>query len=225
MYRPCTNKYILCTAHVQLCIFISKFIVLGIFNVYIQTHCFSTPVCHGLHAFLELEHAMYIPGTYIKCTKTYFLVHVLESKNLQEGRIELRISSRVYSSLSHCASSVDTTEFTVIIYVYCFTWRLVTYVQRRTSSPIRPRHDVVGLSLHMDLFKPRPAAKHWQGWEERMWRRILARWRKSQGLERWPVAVHCVQLTPCSDRLTGFAPDSRIGWPGPVARPPACWSQ
>ena len=50
-----------------------------------------------------------------------------------------------------------------------------------------------------------------------MWRRTPARWRKSgfKSLlsERWPVAV---QLTSCpglddDDRLTGAAPDSRIG--------------
>ncbi len=55
-----------------------------------------------------------------------------------------------------------------------------------------------------------------------MWQHTLALWRKSQQLERRPVAV---LLTSCSDRLTWPAPDSRIGGPLPVARQPACRSQ
>ena len=40
-----------------------------------------------------------------------------------------------------------------MIYVFCSTWRLVTYVRCRTTRPTRPRHDVARQSLHMDLFK------------------------------------------------------------------------
>ena len=58
-------------------------------------------------------------------------------------------------SLNHCptSSSVDTKAPTVVVYEYCLTWRLVTYVRRRTSRPTSPRHNVAGPSLHMDLFK------------------------------------------------------------------------
>ena len=41
----------------------------------------------------------------------------------------------------------------VTVYVYCFTWRLVTYVRRRTSSAPRPRHDGAGPSIDIDLFE------------------------------------------------------------------------
>ena len=41
----------------------------------------------------------------------------------------------------------------VMVYVFCSTGRLVTYVWRRTTRPTRPRHDVAGQGLHMDLFK------------------------------------------------------------------------
>ena len=41
----------------------------------------------------------------------------------------------------------------VTVYVYSFTWRLVTYVRRRTSRAPRPRHDVAGPSIDMDLFE------------------------------------------------------------------------
>ena len=133
------------------------------------------------------------------------------------ARIEQRTSLIVSSNLNHCASSVDATCHTIIAYVYCSTWRLVTYVRRRTSRPTRPRHDVAGPSLPMDLFKAKTGGGAGQGLgpgrEAQMWRRTLARWRKSQRLERWLVAV---QLTSCHDRLTGPAPDSRIGGPGPV---------
>ena len=121
------------------------------------------------------------------------------------------------SRLNHYSSSVDGSEVICIVYAYCTTWRLVTYVRRRTSRPTRPRHDVAGPSLHMDLFKAKTGGGAGQGLgpgrEAQMWRRTLARWRKSQRLERWLVAV---QLTSCHDRLTGPAPDSRIGGPGPV---------
>ena len=58
---------------------------------------------------------------------------------------------------NHFASSDDVTILTNKVHVYCSTWRLVTYVQRRTSRPTRPRHDVAGPSLHMDLFKTEPS--------------------------------------------------------------------
>ena len=206
MYSTCTIMYI------------QKFIVHGINNVYTHTYCFSIHVCE--HICIALVHAMDIPGTYIKCTKTYFLVHVLEKQKLQEGRIEPRISHRVSSSLNHCASNIGTLQFIVMIYVYCSTWRLVTYVWCRNSRPTRPRHNVAGRASTWISLKPRPAVK--QGLEARMWRRTPARWRKSPRLEMWLVAV---QLTPCRDRLTGPAPDSQIGGPGPVALQPACWSQ
>ena len=62
----------------------------------------------------------------------------------------------VSSCLNHFASSVDVIWHTNKVDVYCSTWRLVTYVQRRTSRPTRPHHDVAGQSLHMDLFKTEP---------------------------------------------------------------------
>ncbi len=43
--------------------------------------------------------------------------------------------------------------------VYTRTYRLVTYVWRRTSRPTRPRHDVAWQSLHMDLFETEPSGE------------------------------------------------------------------
>ena len=141
------------------------------------------------------------------------------SKNLTAVGIEPMTSLTVSSHHNHCASSIDAICHTIIAYVYSSTWRLVTYVRRQTSHPTRPRHDVAGQSLRMDLFKAKTGGGAGQGLgpgrEAQMWRRTLARWRKSQRLERWLVAV---QLTSCHDRLTGPEPDSRIGGPGPVVR-------
>ena len=39
----------------------------------------------------------------------------------------------------------------VSVYIYCWTWRLVTYVRRRPSRALRPRHDVAGPNINMDL--------------------------------------------------------------------------
>jgi hypothetical protein len=57
------------------------------------------------------------------------------------------------SYLNHCASSAIVIDPIVIVYVYCCTWRLLTYVWRRISSPPRPRHDFAGPSFNMDLFE------------------------------------------------------------------------
>jgi hypothetical protein len=83
MYRPCSNTYIQCTAHVQTCIFNSKFIGHCLYNVYTHTYCFSIYVC--VHTCLALVHAIHIPGTYIKCTKTYCFVHVLKKQKYAAG--------------------------------------------------------------------------------------------------------------------------------------------
>ena len=141
------------------------------------------------------------------------------SKNLTLSGNEPKTSLRVSRCPNHCASSIDARYYTIILYVYCSTWRLVMYVRRRTSRPTRPRHDVAEPSLPMDLFKAKTGGGAGQGLgpgrEAQMWRRTLARWRKSQRLERWLVAV---QLTSCHDSLTGPEPDSRIGGPRPVVR-------
>ena len=76
-----------------------------------------------------------------------------ESKKLPVRGIEPRTLHKGSKRLNHCPSSVDKNSFTVIVYVNCFTWRLVTYVLRRTSRPTRPRHDVAGPSLHLNLLK------------------------------------------------------------------------
>ena len=55
--------------------------------------------------------------------------------------------------LNHCATSVDVMPTIVTVYIYSFTWRLVTYVRRRTSRAPRPRHDVAGPSINIDLFE------------------------------------------------------------------------
>ena len=39
----------------------------------------------------------------------------------------------------------------------------MTYVWSRTSRPTRPRHDVAGQGLHMDLFKTEPSGEEGLG--------------------------------------------------------------
>ena len=78
MYRPCSNTYILATAHVQTCMFNSNFLGYCVYNVYTHSYCFSMYGC--VHTCLELVHAMHIPSTYMKCTKTYSIVHALDKK-------------------------------------------------------------------------------------------------------------------------------------------------
>ncbi len=73
--EPCTDIYIPCKAHVQTSSIIkTKVIVAGIYHVYTNTYCFFIHVC--VHTCLEFVHAMYIPCTYVKCTKSSFFVHV-----------------------------------------------------------------------------------------------------------------------------------------------------
>ena len=77
----------------------------------------------------------------------------IKIKKLPWWGIEPMTSCIRSSWLNHYASSVDGSGVICIVYVYCTAWRLVTYVRRRTSRPTRPRHDVSGPSLHMDLFE------------------------------------------------------------------------
>ena len=60
-----------------------------------------------------------------------------------------------YIRLNHCTTSVDVMVTIVTVYVYCFTWRLVTYVRLRTSCAPRPpgHHDVAVQSIDIDLFE------------------------------------------------------------------------
>ena len=80
MYRPCLNTYIQCTAHVQTCICNSKSLGHCVYKVYHDTHtyCLSIYVC--VHTCLAFVHSMPIPGTYMKCTKTYCFMHVLDKQ-------------------------------------------------------------------------------------------------------------------------------------------------
>ncbi len=100
---------------------------------------------------------MYIQGTYIKCTYSYVYAQILEGKKLPTLGIEPRISDILSSGHNHFASSFDIKSLIVIVYIYSSTWRLVTYVLRRTSSPPRPHHDVAWPSLdipvYLSLFK------------------------------------------------------------------------
>ena len=49
-------------------------------QVYTHTYCFSIYCC--VHTCLELCHDMYIPGTYIKCTKLYVFARILENQKV-----------------------------------------------------------------------------------------------------------------------------------------------
>ena len=143
----------------------------------------------------------------------------LKRKKLFWWGIKPMTSHRVSSRLNRWASRVDIMVCKVMLYIFCFTWRLVTYF--RQDQPPHP---------------PPPwrrlAGPPWGSLESRDRQRSRA-WRRGCGgsnpgpMEEepatWEVAV---QLTSsCHDRLTGPAPDSRIGGPGPVARHIACQSQ
>ena len=91
--------------------------------------------------------------------------------------------------LNHCATSVDVMATIVTVYVYCFTWRLVTYVRRRTSRAPRPRHDVADPSIDIDLFEAEIRGEASLGGAD-----VAAnsgRLRNSPQLERWSVAMMC----------------------------------
>jgi len=75
-----------------------------------------------------------------------------KSKNLPLTGFEPKTSSRMSRRLNRYASSVVLIRNIVIVYIYCCTWRLVTNLRRWTSRPTRPRHDVAGPSLNVDLF-------------------------------------------------------------------------
>jgi hypothetical protein len=75
-----------------------------------------------------------------------------KSKHVQLTDFEPKTSSIISRCLNHYASSVVQIQDIVIAYIYCCTWRLVTNLWRWTSRPTRPRHDVAGLSLNVDLF-------------------------------------------------------------------------
>jgi hypothetical protein len=111
----------------------------GIYQVYTTNSNFL-----GLPDVVQI---MYITRTCLACTISRFY----ESKNLLRLGLEPTILCVPSSCLYHCATSNDVIVAIVTVYVYCFTWRLVTYVRRWTSSAPRPRHDVAGQSINMDL--------------------------------------------------------------------------
>ena len=110
---------------------------------------------------------------------------------------------------THCATSVDVMSTKITVYDYCFTWRLVTYVRRRTSSAPRPRHDGAGPSIDIDLFEAEIRCEASLGG-----RRNPAQLRNSPQLERWPVDVQSLTQTKCV-----AVPPQWIGWSasGPAA--------
>ena len=76
-----------------------------------------------------------------------------KGKKSARWRIEPRTSRRDSSHLNPFASSANANQnnFNFVPSIYNSTWRLVTYVWRRTSRPPSPRHHVAGPSLDMDL--------------------------------------------------------------------------
>ena len=115
--------------------------------------------------------------------------------------------------LNHCAISVDVMATIVTVYLYCFTWRLVTYVRRRTSRAPSPRHDVAGQSIDIDLFEAEIRCEASLGG-----RRNPAQSRNSPQLERWPVDVQ--SLTQTTRKRVAVPPQwPMIGWSasGPAA--------
>jgi hypothetical protein len=55
--------------------------------------------------------------------------------------------------LDHYATSVIKLVSIVTVFVYRLTWRLVSYIRRRTRRAPHPSHDVAGQSFDMDRFK------------------------------------------------------------------------
>jgi len=112
-------------------------------------------------------------------------------KKSARWRIEPRTSCRDSSHLNPFASSPNANQNKVKVSIYNSTWRLVTYVRRRTSRPPAPAITSPARASTLISLKPRSAAK--QGLEPRMWRSTADRWRNSPRLERWPVAVQWTQ--------------------------------
>ncbi len=99
---------------------------------------------------------------------------------------------------NYYASSIDIICSIVLVYYYCSTWRLVTYVRRGTSPPTMTSP---GRASTWTSLKPRQAAK--QDLEARMWLHTPAQWRKSPRLERWPVAEQLTQTKCVTAGVTG----------------------
>ncbi len=58
------------------------------------------------------------------------------------------------SCLDHYSTNVIKFVSIVTVFVYCLTWKLVSYIWLRTRRALRrPSHDVAGPSLDMDRFK------------------------------------------------------------------------
>ena len=108
------------------------------------------------------------------------------------------------------------------LYAYCFTWRLVTYVRRRTSSSPAPRHDVAGPSINMDLCEAEVCCESSLGGAD-VAAHSCPTWIEKQSVT-WKVAGCCwIDTDTDLTSLAGPAQDRLIG--GPAARQPAYKSQ
>ncbi len=52
--------------------------------MYVQSNFFS--IRFHVHTSAERVHAMYIPGTYIKCTNSYVFAHILDQQKETDGQ-------------------------------------------------------------------------------------------------------------------------------------------
>jgi hypothetical protein len=82
-----------------------------------------------------------------------FYEHEKKCKILLRVGLEPTIMCVLEIRRTYCATSVDVMRKKITVYDYCFTWQLVTYVRRRTSSAPRPCHDGAGQSIDIDLFE------------------------------------------------------------------------
>ncbi len=125
----------------------------------------QTRYIHVHFVFASMLVYILVQTLFIQCT---YQVHTLNVQVQVFMHIEYKAKSclRRGSNSLPCADrraaltiGVICIDPVVIVYIYCCTWRLVTYVWRRTSRPPRPRHDVAGPSLTWISLKPRSAAK------------------------------------------------------------------
>ena len=89
---------------------------------------------------------------------------LFQEKKYYGPRFEPMILCILTSCLDHYTTSVIVKMIIVALYVYCFTWRLVTYIRRRASRVPRrrPRHGVADQCINCASGGRSESAQAWR---------------------------------------------------------------
>ncbi len=151
MYIHCMTVYIMCIYNVH--------------TVYIHK---QTCTCDCCFEFILVQ-TMCIPCTGMACTISRFYEHVYpEIKKMLSFKIQTHDLVHTRKLPWPLRYQRDCSERIVALYVSCFTWRLVTYVRRRTSSAPRPamNSQASGSTWAQIALKPRqPCRRHCSPWQ------------------------------------------------------------